>query len=160
MNKEEPSLPNIVASAVAVTGGLVIMVIIAAIAYLPNRPDTVARPGLSSEERRQVLEEKQTRNERELTRYGWINRGEGRVRLPIDRAMELAVVEIERDGRIVLPGFDDIAEEATAEPEADLVEEAEDTDTELEAEPEDAEEPGSEDAEEAEADADNNGENG
>ena len=122
MNKEEPSLPNIVASAVAVTGGLVIMVLIAAIAYLPNRPDTVARPGMSSEERRQVLEEKQTRAEREMTRYGWINRGEGRVRLPIDRAMELAVDEIEREGRIVFPEFDDIEEEATAEPQADLME--------------------------------------
>ncbi len=147
MNKEEPSLPNIVASAVAVTGGLVIMVVIAAIAYLPNRPDTVARPGLSSEERRQVLEEKQTRSERELTRYGWINRGEGRVRLPIDRAMELAVVEIERDGRIVFPDFDDIEEEATAEPQTDLMEgDAVDTETE--------------EAEDAEADTNNNGENG
>ena len=149
MNKEEPSLPNIVASAVAVTGGLVIMVVIAAIAYLPNRPDTVARPGMSSEERRQVLEEKQTRSEREMTRYGWINRGDGRVRLPIDRAMELAVHEIEREGRIVFPEFDDIEEEATAEPQADPMEaegtpeegpEAEDEEAEVEEtpEPEDA----------------------
>ncbi len=151
MNKEEPSLPNIVASAVAVTGGLVIMVIIAAVAYLPNRPDTVARPGLSSEERRQVLEEKQTRSERELTRYGWIHRGEGRVRLPIDRAMELAVDEIEREGRIVSPAFEDIEEEATAEPEADLMEE-ETPDPEMEAEPEETDE--------VETDEANNGGNG
>lgn len=152
-------MPNIVASAVAVTGGLVIMVIIAAIAYLPNRPDTVARPGLSSEERRQVLEEKQTRSEREMTRYGWINRGEGRVRLPIDRAMELAVHEIEREGGIALPEFDDIEEEATAEPEADLMEAEDEPEAEVEdAEVEEAPEP--EDAEETDAGQDNNRENG
>lgn len=112
MNKEEPSLPNIAVSALAVTGGLVIMVIIVAIAYLPNRPDTVARPGMSPEEGRELLQEKRERDRAELADYGWINRNQGRIRLPIDRAMELAVAEIEEEGTIAVADFDPQDEEA------------------------------------------------
>ncbi len=152
MNKEEPSLPNIVVSAIAVTGGLVIMVIIAAIAYLPNRPDTVARPGPTSEDRREMLREKRDRDQRELGEYGWINRAEGRVRLPIDRAVELTVEEIERRGSIEIEDFDDVEEDATAEPEAEQVEESEEPAGEAREDPEDVEteESDNEEAEERE----------
>ncbi len=102
------------------------MVIVAAWLYLPDRHDTVARAGASPEERRELLVEKEARDRTELAEYGWIDESEGRVRLPIERAMELAVEEIGREETIVFGDFEDLEEEAEepAEPEGEA--EAED----------------------------------
>ncbi len=111
MNNKEPSLRNTVLSAVAVIAGLVIMVIVAAIVYLPDRADTVARPGMTPAERRELLQKKTSREEEELGHYGWIDEEAGRLRLPIDLAMDLAVSEIDREESIIVREFEEPEEE-------------------------------------------------
>lgn len=44
------------------------------------------------------LLELQALEEEELTTYGWVDEAEGKVRIPIDRAMELVVVEADTGG--------------------------------------------------------------
>ncbi len=44
------------------------------------------------------LLELQALEEEELTTYGWIDEGEGKVRIPIDRAMDLVVGEADDGG--------------------------------------------------------------
>ena len=84
------------------------MVFIAAYFYLPGHHDTVARAGMSPAERRELLEEKQERDRAELEAYGWIDRSEGRVRLSIERAMDIAVDEINERGGLDVEDFDGI----------------------------------------------------
>jgi hypothetical protein len=54
--------------------------------YLRESLETPDEKGLG-------LSELQAADQRELTSYGWINRQQGQVRIPIERAMELLAEE-------------------------------------------------------------------
>lgn len=49
-----------------------------------------------SEAGRQTLQELQAAEQQDLQNYGWVNRSEGTVRIPVDRAMQLLVEEARR----------------------------------------------------------------
>lgn len=68
-----------------------LFVVIAAIAYLPNRP-----PALDTERDafRRAERIKVESAAAEANRYGWIDRDGGVVRLPIERAMEVTVRDL------------------------------------------------------------------
>jgi len=74
---------------------ILLFVLIAAIAYLPNRP-----PPLDADRAAYRLAERQKVEaaSADANRYGWINKDEGVVRLPINRAMELTVRELSTKG--------------------------------------------------------------
>lgn len=80
-------------------GGFFLFVAVVAYFWLDRRPETVAFGGVTPEARVQLLRELQEREAEMLNQYGWIDRNEGVVRLPIARAMELSVDEINRGGR-------------------------------------------------------------
>ncbi len=126
MNNRKPTTPGI--AVVIAAGALLLMVLIPAWFYLPERHDTVARAGLTPEERRELLEEKEARVQSELGEYGWIDRDAGRIRLPIERAIDLAVEEIDARGTVAVEDFDDSEAEETEAPGEDEPEEADGAD--------------------------------
>jgi hypothetical protein len=75
-------------------GGFFLFLVIAAFVWLDRRPPTVAFGGTPPEERRSLLREQKERDREMLERYGWIDRDAGVVRLPVERAMELLVEEM------------------------------------------------------------------
>ncbi|MCH8474679.1 MAG: hypothetical protein LAT55_05560 [Opitutales bacterium] len=97
----EPSLSNIAVSGLAILGALLIMVIVVAFAYLPQRVDTVVGDEMSDEERWELLRSKMDTEERELNSFDWIDHDARVVRLPIDRAMEITVARINANEEIL-----------------------------------------------------------
>lgn len=90
----DPSLSNIVVSGLAIAGAMLIMVIVVAFAYLPQRVDTVVGDEMTDEERWELLRSRMDTEERELNSFDWIDRNANVVRLPIDQAMEITVARI------------------------------------------------------------------
>jgi hypothetical protein len=62
--------------------------------WAQQRPSPVAQGGRTPQERRELLEEKMARSQQELSTYGWVDRESGVVRLPVERAMELVLEDI------------------------------------------------------------------
>ncbi|MEX2381371.1 MAG: hypothetical protein WD490_03225 [Opitutales bacterium] len=93
-DSHEASPYKIVLPAIAVIAGMGLFILILSLVYVPERPGTVAPRGFSPEERRTLLEERQEKEAEELGSYGVIDQDEGVVRLPIERAMELTVQEL------------------------------------------------------------------
>ena len=66
-------------------------------AYIPTRKDVDEDPAKDRKDYRVELEAKQ---HTEATSYAWVNQSEGVVRIPIERAMELIVLELSaKEGR-------------------------------------------------------------
>ncbi|MCC5788613.1 MAG: hypothetical protein JJT75_03180 [Opitutales bacterium] len=128
----EPSLSNIVVSGLAIVGALLIMVIVVAFAYLPQRVDTVVGDEMSDEERWELLRSQLDAEERELTSFDWIDRDARVVRLPIDRAMEITVARINDEEKILTHSAleeDGVEiEDEMADPEEEAEEETEPSD--------------------------------
>lgn len=82
-------------SFLAILGCFAIFLLILFLAYLPNRPQPlVENDGKTPAQRLQTLEEMRAKEASALSSYGWIDQSAGVVRLPIDRAMQLEVREI------------------------------------------------------------------
>lgn len=84
------SLTTIIAALV----GFAVFLLILFLAYLPKRPEPITQGSLSPMERRQKLIEMRAAEHKAATSYAWIDQGKGVVQLPLDRAMELTVQEL------------------------------------------------------------------
>jgi hypothetical protein len=81
------------ATLLAAIGGFAIFGLILLVAYLPKK---VAPPGdgvRTPEQRKAALAELVGKEQTATTTYAWIDKDKGVVRLPIERAMELVVLE-------------------------------------------------------------------
>jgi hypothetical protein len=81
-------------SILAILAGFALFAVIANVFYLRDRPEPVPHGTRTPEERRAFLSEYRAEQSEAAGTYGWIDRQEGRVRLPIDRAMELTVQDL------------------------------------------------------------------
>jgi len=79
---------------VAVIGGFAIFLFILFVAYLPRQAEPITQGALSPAERKAKLIELRASEQKAATSYSWINQPKGVVQLPIDRAMELTVQEL------------------------------------------------------------------
>jgi hypothetical protein len=78
----------------AVIGGFLIFVLILTVAYLPKRPAPIAEGAKTPEQRAQILRELRAKEQRIATSYAWIDQGAGTVQLPVERAVELTIQEL------------------------------------------------------------------
>jgi hypothetical protein len=78
-------------NALALTGLLLIMVVLIWVMYYYTRPEPVDQARIA--ERRKNLAELNAQSKDVLENYAWIDSARGLVRLPVARAMELAVAE-------------------------------------------------------------------
>lgn len=78
----------------AVIGGFALFALIVALAYLPQRPDTVQQGALTPTERYQRLTDMRAKEAKQINSYGWVDQQKGVVQLPIDRAVELTIQEL------------------------------------------------------------------
>jgi hypothetical protein len=89
----------------AIFGCFALFLLLVYFAYLPHRapaPSTVAAEGApddlawkaTHDTRRAVLLELQTKQQTQAKNYAWVDQPKGVVQLPLDRAMELTVQEI------------------------------------------------------------------
>lgn len=88
----EPSDRKALFSAIGWLGVFFLFALIVVIAYLPNR--AASQYEVDKKERFQIKRDSDARQERLATTYDWVNRNEGVVRIPIERAMELTVREL------------------------------------------------------------------
>lgn len=88
----EPSDSNTLLSAGAWIGVFFLFALIVLIAYLPNR--SVSMEEEDAKVRHSIRADIDTRQIRLAQNYDWVNRNDGIVRLPIDRAMELTVRDL------------------------------------------------------------------
>ncbi|MCL5096882.1 MAG: hypothetical protein M1608_05025 [Candidatus Omnitrophica bacterium] len=72
-------------------GTFLIMIGLIALMYYYTRPPGVDE--VRASERRKNLADLQAANKELLEHYGWVDQGKGIVRLPIERAMKLTVLE-------------------------------------------------------------------
>jgi hypothetical protein len=78
----------------AVIGGFVIFLLIVLIAYLPKRPAPLPEGAKTPEERATILRELRAKEQKASANYGWIDQNAGVVQLPIERAMELTIQDL------------------------------------------------------------------
>ncbi|MDR0353565.1 MAG: hypothetical protein LBI02_09560 [Opitutaceae bacterium] len=92
-----PSGPRFWAAVIATASVFALFALILLIAYIPRRPESPGA-GTTSEltpaERAARLAEMQTKEKTAATTYGWANPEKTAVRLPLDRAMELTIHEL------------------------------------------------------------------
>src|SRR5438270_583292 len=94
MSDAIPSKSNSWAIVLAVIGCFAIFGLILAIAYLPKQPAPLTQGTKSPEERKALLVEQRAKEASAAQNYGWIDQPKGVVRLPIDRAMELTIQDL------------------------------------------------------------------
>lgn len=78
----------------AVIGGFTIFALILLVAYLPQKPAPLPEGSKTPEERLAALAELRAKEKTGATSYGWVDQSKGIVRLPLDRAVELTVQEL------------------------------------------------------------------
>lgn len=83
--------------AIAIVAGFLLLGVVVYFVYSKNRADAVAWGGNDPAQRAELLREMRERESEQLGSYGWVDEDAGIVRLPIERAMELTVEEINRD---------------------------------------------------------------
>jgi len=81
-------------TAAAVIGGFLIFVLILVVAYLPNAPAPLPEGTKTPEERARILSELRAKETAAATTYGWVDQSKGIVRIPIERAMQLTVEDL------------------------------------------------------------------
>lgn len=79
---------------VLTVGGFFLFFAVIAFVWFDRRPPAVARGGLPPEQRLEMLNEQKAAEQERLTQYGWVDEEKGVVRLPVERAMELVLEEI------------------------------------------------------------------
>lgn len=88
----DSSRTNYTLSFLAALGGILLFVIIVLIAYAPNRAPSIKSQ--NAQVRAERLRELQAKDTEELTTYSVLDKEAGKVRLPIERAMEITAREI------------------------------------------------------------------
>ena len=81
-------------TAAAVVGGFLIFVLILVVAYLPNKPAPLTEGTKTPEERATILRELRAKESAAANSYGWVDQTKGVVRVPIERAMQLTVEDL------------------------------------------------------------------
>lgn len=82
------------ATFLAVLGGFVIFALILVVAYVPNRQPMPVGDGVKTpEQRKAALAELRGKEQTLATSYGWADKDNGVVRIPVDRAVELYLQE-------------------------------------------------------------------
>jgi hypothetical protein len=92
-NQQRPSKSGLLPLILTI-GGFCLFAIIIAYAWKDHSPSTVARGGLTPVERFDLLRLHREEADKNLTTYGWVNKEEGVVRIPIERAMELTLKDL------------------------------------------------------------------
>jgi len=97
MSDAVPSKPSFGLTLVAAIGGFVIFVVILLVAYLPKTPEPlgVDNSVKTPAERKTALAELRAHEAKVATGYGWADQSKGVVQLPLDRAVELTLRDIE-----------------------------------------------------------------
>lgn len=90
---------NFVLNVVVIVAIFAIFGIILAIAYVPQRASlTISSTSETTpEQRAATLAEMRAREKSASTTYGWVDQTKGVVRLPIDRAVELTIQELNKN---------------------------------------------------------------
>ncbi len=92
----ETSHSNYVLSVLGGLGSMLIVLFILFVAYLPNRPAPLDQAVV--EARKERLTELRAKEREKTDSYAWINREQGKVRIPVDRAVRLTVERLEDRG--------------------------------------------------------------
>ncbi|HSH09382.1 MAG TPA: hypothetical protein VK995_03285 [Oceanipulchritudo sp.] len=88
----EPSDKTVLLSALGWIGVILVFGLVVAVAYLPNR--AVSQESRNVEIRMKILNDVRGEQARLVNAYEWVNQPEGVVRIPVERAMKLAVEEL------------------------------------------------------------------
>jgi hypothetical protein len=88
----EPSDRKVLISALGWLGVIFVFLLILAVAYLPNR--SVSQEEIAAAERMSIRNATRGEQTRLVTSYEWVDRENGVVRIPVERAMKLTVDEL------------------------------------------------------------------
>ncbi|MDX2186831.1 MAG: hypothetical protein SFV32_07865 [Opitutaceae bacterium] len=94
MSDSASSRSNFWVTLLAVLGGFSIFLLILIVAYLPQKPGPLPEGARTPTQRAELLTELRGKEKTAATTYGWVDQGAGVVRLPIDRAVELTLADI------------------------------------------------------------------
>ncbi len=94
MSDTTTSPKNFWVTLAAVIGGFAIFLLILFIAYLPQAPAPLPEGSKTPAERAALLAETRAKEKSLTTTYGWVDQANGVVRLPVDRAVELTIQEL------------------------------------------------------------------
>lgn len=75
-------------------GGFCLFAIVIAFVWKDRSPPAVAQGGLPAEERAALLQKHREEEQQTLTTYGWVDQANGVVRIPVERAMDLVLEEL------------------------------------------------------------------
>ncbi|MFA6289468.1 MAG: hypothetical protein WC661_18965 [Opitutaceae bacterium] len=95
MSDAAPSKPSFGLTLVAAIGGFVIFVVILLVVYLPKQPAPLGDGIKTPEQRKTALSELRANETKAATGYAWVDQAKGVVQLPLDRAVELTLRDIE-----------------------------------------------------------------
>lgn len=95
MSDAAPSKPSFGLTFAAAIGGFLVFLIILLAVYLPKQPEPLGDGVKTSEQRKAALSEMRANESKAATGYAWVDQAKGVVQLPIDRAVELTLRDIE-----------------------------------------------------------------
>ncbi len=95
MSDAAPSNSSFGLTFLAAIGGFVIFVVILLVAYLPQKPAPLADGAKTPEQRKAALAELRAHEIKVGTGYAWVDQSKGVVQLPLDRAVELTLRDLE-----------------------------------------------------------------
>ncbi len=78
-------------------GGFCLFAILLSLYWKDANPPAVAQGGRTPEERAEILRDHRENTTQALSSYGWVNQDEGVVRIPVERAMDLVLEELNRE---------------------------------------------------------------
>jgi hypothetical protein len=78
----------------AVLGAVAVFVLIIVIAYKPHRPEALQDGAKTPEDRAKLLQAHISREEKVANEYVWIDQPKGVVQLPLDRAIDLTIKDL------------------------------------------------------------------
>lgn len=91
-HENEPSDHKVLLSAVGWVGVILLFGLVVAVAYFPNRAQSIE--ARQAEQRHAIRSAVIADQHRVKTTYEWVNREQGVVRIPIDRAMQITLREL------------------------------------------------------------------
>lgn len=94
MSDTTTSPKNFWVTLAAVIGGFAIFLLILFIAYLPQAPAPLPEGSKTPAERAALLADLRAKEKAAVSTYGWVDKDKGVVRLPVDRAVELTIQEL------------------------------------------------------------------
>lgn len=94
---EQPAGKGAFLPVILTLGGFFVFLVIVALVWMDRRPPTVALGGRTPQQRIEILEEQREQEREALTQYGWIDQEQGIVRLPVERAMDLVLEELNQE---------------------------------------------------------------